>query len=131
MFKLDGAAGSAIKGIQMFRFNSNSTVSGQADHQSAARHGVVTIGYDQRLSIWEVLLPPVRAVGLGQVGDSLKNSPDSLSVKWLNGSAVNVSDVASVVVLVDDTQNSSLGSNILCVVVGEGLQLFNVSNLKR
>jgi hypothetical protein len=70
---------------------------------------VVTVGYDQRLSVWGV-----------EVHDAC--SRDAFAVKWVGGAAVNVSDVGSL----DIGELGEAGRQICCVV-GEGLQMFTVA----
>jgi hypothetical protein len=67
---------------------------------------VVSVGYDQRLSVWEVDCGGQRA-----------------EAKWVSGAAVSVSDVGSV-----DVACMGVSDEVLCCVVGEGVQLFTIAN---
>jgi hypothetical protein len=67
--RLQGASGSAIKGLRLTR-------------GTGGELRVVTAGYDQRLSVWGV-----------QMSDP--GAPEAFSVRWVGGAAVNVSDVGS------------------------------------
>jgi hypothetical protein len=71
---------------------------------------VVTVGYDQRLSVWEV----------EEANDAC--SGDVFTVKWVGGAAVNVSDVGSL----DIGELGEAGRQVCCVV-GEGLQMLTIA----
>jgi len=77
---------------------------------------VVTVGYDQRLTLWTVIHPSSPLL--------LKPTSDlnsSVVVKWVSSQIVYVSDVAALEVfqIVDEARVPTL----CCVVVGEGHQL--------
>lgn len=71
---------------------------------------VVTVGYDQRLCLWDVHC---------QRGEATAGAAEDVQMEWICGAPVNVSDVGSLDVGV-------LGENgkHVCCVVGEGVQLF-------
>ena len=94
--RLQGASGSAIKGLRLTR-------------TAAGELRVVTVGYDQRLSVWGV-----RASDPGAEG--------AFAVQWVGGAAVNVSDVGSL-----DIGESGDAASKVCCVVGEGLQMYTLA----
>jgi len=101
-----GAAGSAIKGVHLLK----STTATTTDNVSLE---VVTVGYDQRLTLWDITHPfsPMQVA-------SEKNSMGE--VKWVGSQVVFVSDVAALEVaqIIEDKTPT-----LCCVVVGEGHQL--------
>ena len=93
---------------------------------SVVRFGAVTVGYDQRLSIWEIALSSSPIVeGGGSLPVTSSPLPQTnMSIKWLSGSAVNASDIATLDLMKHPKPGYSC--EVLCAVVGEGLQLFSL-----
>lgn len=104
-----GASGSAIKGIKLV-----------PQLHAGPVHRLVSVGYDQRLSLWNIEEPPAEEKE-GEGSELLLPGP---GVVWAAGAMVNASDVGSVDVGQDS--GSAEGKGALCCVVGEGLQLFKL-----
>ena len=123
---MDGASGSAIKGIKFL--------------PSSTARVVGSVGYDQRLSLWTVSRPAVsvrdasveidsdadaettivaveRSVGDGKGGEVLK---------WLAGQLVNVGDVCALSVGRGD---GTAEGGVPLVVTGEGFQMFRFPSI--
>ncbi len=126
------ASGSAIKGARLLADDRE-----LAERVSGAR--VATIGYDQRLSLWDVRCDAAQwgeerrsaaaahSESTGTKFDATAGDTGELSVSWLAGALANINDVCSLDI--SPSQSAATGSEQehLCVVAGEGLEVLRVS----
>ena len=118
--RIDGASGSALKGV------------GFTSRDSSKESTVVSVGYDQRLTVWSLLpnqppLEPVLAPSSGAATSSGRTCAVSVaeggaaknkSLKWLSAEITDVSDVGGLAVSGDGNK---------ALVFGQGAQLFDLN----
>lgn len=138
------AAGSALKGVKLLPVV-RMAVANQTDAATSTLHYCVTVGYNQRLTVWELcrpnkteetafdLLTSSIDVVSGCDGSAVLNTAsetvsfrladfqDTWKIRWRAGDIVNVGDVSALDVAISRDKASAT-----CVVAGEGFQLLNI-----
>lgn len=130
MCKVIGASGSAIKGLKLVP-TSPSVLSAPAGDEGGVsaewEYHLASAGYDQRLSLWAMTLAmDATASDYHTKQENPSASGSTLRVEWKAGAMVNVSDVGAVDVLRSRAAADVDASEVLCCVVGEGMQMFNL-----
>ena len=138
-YRLSGAAGSAIKGVQILPPTS---MNSKCKLRSTDRLELaVSVGYDQRLSLWSLFRP--YSEDMQESGPDSENldcaesmsSPfsrveiaDSNSevspIMWETGAVVNVTDICSLA----SSLSVASSEQIDLAVIGEGVQMFRLEN---
>lgn len=71
---------------------------------------LVTTGYDQRLSVWEVDCGGME-----------------ITARWLRGAMVNIGDISCLNLISVRVNKSAVAiDEAICCVVGEGIELFSI-----
>lgn len=149
--RLDRAASSAFKGLKLIPTAAGGVVD-DAGHRITCSLRVVTIGYDQRLSVWsissDITASPHKAdngacsvvsmktyrfhrsddaiIRCSDVGGSSDIIDDVDPFRYLAGAVVNISDVADLDLRLVGGECGGDGSYVSVVVVGEGFQLLRI-----
>jgi len=125
--KVIGASGSAIKGLKLVPTSPSVLFAPAGDEGGVSaewEYHLASAGYDQRLSLWSVTLAMDDLASDYHINPEEPSSDSSkLRVEWKAGAMVNVSDVGAVDVL----RSCANASEVLCCVVGEGMQMFNLA----
>jgi hypothetical protein len=114
-----GASGSAIKGLKLLPRRQMGLQEVREAHSSDISVAAMSVGYDQRLSLWSIHTVP--------------ESSAALKIEWEAGASVIVSDIATLDIgyaAPSGAAGAAGGagaegtSGLVCGVVGEGVQLF-------
>ena len=127
LYRLEGCSSSALKGL--YFHNASET-------ESELSGFLISLGYDQRLTIWNVNIDLSQIKNNLSVGAFIHSKPlnwrnletivSPIKFTWVTGKLVNIGDIQSLKLIKNSSNEKENHFELVGTVIGEGFQLVNI-----